>query len=64
MGELEFSSQTDEPLGLYNSSATLFTARGLVPGKRGKDWKALLLVGPYPSADVWVTTPAEALPLR
>lgn len=45
-GELGFSSQTDEPLGLHNSSATPLTAGVLVPGKRGKDSKELFLPGP------------------
>lgn len=39
-GELAFSSQTDEPSELHCSSATLFTARALVPGKRGKETAA------------------------
>lgn len=59
MSELEFSSQTDEPLGIHNSSVTLFIARVLVPGKTGQDWKDLLLLGPSLQLTRCLTTPHQ-----
>lgn len=46
IGELEFSSQTDEPLGLYNSSAAFFTAGALFLEKEGKTGRSHCSWGP------------------